>query len=158
MAKNLFKAKCRAGTHTFVQFPHRLLSHPRFNALSAIAKEALLFLASQYKGHNNGDLTIAFKVAKAAGIQSNGSLRRGTLELIEVGFAIQTRQGGRNRCSLFALAWFPIDDCDGKLDVPATRVAPIDWGKIGTLSELNRVQCELNRVQSEEISATESVH
>lgn len=158
MARNITRAKGRAKTHTFVQFPHRLIGSPRFNALSAIAKESLLFLASQYNGHNNGDLTIAFKVAKAAGLRSNSSLRRGTLESVEAGFALQTRQGGRNRCSLFALTWFPIDDCNGKLDVSATRVAPIDWAKLGNLSELNRVQCGLNRVQSEENPATEIVH
>ena len=28
---------------------------------------------------------------------------------------------------LFALAWFPIDECGRKLDIPASNVAPNDW-------------------------------
>jgi hypothetical protein len=146
------------GAASFVRFEHRLLDHPAFHALSPIAVKALLFIACQYRGSNNGDLTIAWKIAKAKGLRSNNSLRRGTLELVEAGFLIQTRQGGRNHCTLFALAWFPIDECDGKLDVPATRTAPIDWRQLGSLSEPNGVQCEPNGVQSAKISNANGLH
>jgi hypothetical protein len=154
------KAKGRAGSHTFVQFPHRLLTHWRFHALSSKALKALMFLACQYRGHNNGDLTIAWKVAKASGLTSNSTLRAGTFECIEAGFALQSRQGGRNRCSLYALTWFPIDECGGKLDIASTRVAPINWTELdrGNLSELNTVQCALNTVQSSPFSIAENVH
>jgi hypothetical protein len=146
------------GGASFVRFEHRLLDHPAFHALSPIAAKALLFMAGQYKGSNNGDLTIAWKIAKAKGLRSNDTLRRGTLELIEAGFIIQTRQGGRNRCSLFALAWFPIDECGGKLDISATRTAPIDWHKLGTLSEPDTVQLAARAVQSAQISPSNGVH
>jgi hypothetical protein len=160
MAHTIRKSKGRSSTRRFVQFPNQLLESRRFLTLSGHAVKTLMYLASQYNGHNNGDLGIAWKIASVKGISSNDSLRRGALELIEAGFVIQSRQGGRNRCSLFALAWFSIDHCDGKLDITATNVAPIDWKEInrGNLSEPNTVQCEPNTVQSAPISTGESVH
>ena len=151
MALNIYKAKGRRDSGSFVKFPHRLLEHPAFMALGAHACKALLFLASQYKGSNNGDLTIAWKVAKAKGLTANGALRLATKELIDSGFVIQTRQGGRNRCSLFALTWLPINNCGGKLDVPATSVASNDWlFNCGKNREPPRVESsELPAVQSE---------
>ena len=116
---------------TYVQFQHRMLKDRRFLALSARACKALLFLAGQYNGRNNGDLSIAPKVAKTAGLKAGGNMHCAVTELIRAGFVIQTRQGGRNRCSLYALAWFAIDECDGKLDIPSTQVAPNDWLRIG---------------------------
>jgi hypothetical protein len=113
--------------HSFVRIEHRMLLHPAFGKLSSNACKALLFLASQYRGENNGDLTIAWRIAKDKGFRSNGSLRVSTLELVTAGFVIRTRQGGRNQCSLFALSWFPINHCDGKLDVPATSIASNEW-------------------------------
>jgi hypothetical protein len=147
MARKLRRYKGRAESYSFVQFQHRMLRDPRFLDLSARACKALLYLASQYNGRNNGDLTIAWKVAKARGLKGNGNLRVATHELLEAGFVILTRQGGRNRCSLFALAWFPIDECGGKLDVDPTRVAPNDWLRIGKSSEPSAVQLEAPRVQ-----------
>jgi hypothetical protein len=74
-------------------------------------------------------------------------------------FVIQTRQGGRNRCSLFGLAWFAIDYCDGKLDVSPTHCAPIDWKSLNNnLSEPPAVQCAPPAVQSGEKIAAESIH
>jgi hypothetical protein len=153
------KGGSKRSTATFVRFEHRMLEHPRFMALSARACKALLFLASQYNGSNNGDLTIAWKVAKAKGLTANGNLRVAVLELIEAGFVVQTRQGGRNRCSLFALSWFPINECNGKLDVPATVAAPNDWlFTRGNLSEPPAVQCAPPGVQSAKNSSTEIPH
>jgi hypothetical protein len=152
------RSKGRAGNLSFVQFPHRLMRHPKFNALSAHAVKALMYLASQFTGTNNGDLGIAWKVAKPKGFTSNAMLRRGTMELIEAGFVIQSRQGGRNRCSLFALSWFPIDECNGKLDISATRVAPNTYMGHGTLSEPPAVQLAPPAVQSGEISKEKSLH
>src|SRR3569833_2359015 len=105
MARNWSKARGRRDSHTFVQFQHRILRDRRLLSLSGRACHALLYLASQYNGRNNGDLSIAWSVARARGVRSNGGLRRGVMELFEAGFVIQTRLGGRNRCDLFALAW-----------------------------------------------------
>lgn len=153
------KAKQKSKSRSFVMFPHQLLGSRRFHALSAHAVKALMFLASQFKGQNNGDLTIAWKVAKPKGIKSNAMLRSGVMELIDAGFVVQTRQGGRNRCSLFALAWFAIDDCDGKLDISATHAPPINWRALdGSLSEPPAVQLAPPAVQSGSISTETSVH
>lgn len=122
-----WKATGKGKDASFVMFQTRILQDPTFLALSPRASKALLYLASQFNGYNNGDLSIAWKIAKDKGWTSNASLRLGTRELIEAGFVVETRIGGRNRCSLFALAWFPIDECGGKLDLPPTKVAPNDW-------------------------------
>lgn len=140
MARNLRKAKGRSQSHSFVMFPHHLLCHQKFYALSGNACKALLYLSSQFKGHNNGDLQIAWKIAKKKGWTSNGSLRGGVKELIEAGFVVTSRQGGRNCCSLYALTWFAIDDCGGKLDIPASNKAPNDWLLDDRMSEPAVVQ------------------
>jgi hypothetical protein len=155
------RAKGRAGNHSFIQFPHRLICSARFNALSGRAVKVLMFLAAQYRGHNNGDLCAARKVAAAAGIKGSGNLQLGIEELIEAGIVILSRQGGRNRCSLYALAWFPIDECDGKLDIPFTRVAPIDYRELdgnGTLSGPPVGQCGPPMGQSAQIQKVADVH
>jgi len=140
----------------------------KFNALSGRAVKVLMFLAGQYHGHNNGDLCAARKVAAAAGIKGSGNLQLGIEELIEAGIIILSRQGGRNRCSLYALAWFPIDECAGKLDITFTRVAPINYngrdhagppgGHHSSLSGPPEGQCGPPEGQSAEIPKVASVH
>jgi hypothetical protein len=107
-----------------------MLNDPRFHALSGRACKALLYLAGQYKGDNNGDLQAAQKLTTKAGWKSRSSLSSALRELERTGFIVKTRQGGRNRCNLYALSWFSIDECKGKLDISATRVAPNDWRKV----------------------------
>ena len=147
MGRNMRKSKGRAESHSFVMYQSRVLNDPKFLALSPRAHKTVNYLAGQYRGNNNGDLCIAWKIARKKGWTSNGSLRAGVRELVEAGFVVQTRQGGRNSASLYALAWFCIDECGGKLDVPATRIAPNTWLKIGNSSEPIAVQCEPALVQ-----------
>src|SRR3569833_4094263 len=127
MARNWAMARGRRDSHTYVQFQHRMLRDRRLLSLSGRACHALLYLASQYKGYNNGDLSIAWSIARTIGDRSNGNQRAGVIELLDAGFVIQTRLGGRNRCALFALTWFGIGECGGKLDIPASPVPPNDW-------------------------------
>jgi hypothetical protein len=158
MARSRLKSTGRQEGYSFVKFQHRMLRHPSFGSLSGRACKTLLFLASQYNGSNNGDLTIAWTIARARGIKSNGNLRIAVQQLIDAGFVVQTRQGGRNKCSLFALAWFPIDECGGKLDVPPTRLPPYDWLAKTAKSELPRVQIEHPAVHSVRNHATSGTH
>jgi hypothetical protein len=72
------------------------------------------------------------------------------MELLEAGFVIQTRLGGRNKCALFALTWFGIDECGGKLDIPATPVPPNDWLRKNANGEPPAVQPAPPTVQSGE--------
>jgi hypothetical protein len=64
---------------------------------------------------------------KLYGWHSQGSVHKALTELLALGFIEQTRQGGKNQCSLYAVTWLAIDDCKGKLDVNPTRVASNLW-------------------------------
>jgi hypothetical protein len=61
------------------------------------------------------------------GWHSKETLQNALEELRHYGFLTLTRQGGRNLCSLFAVTWWAIDDCGGKLDVGETRVPSNEW-------------------------------
>lgn len=111
-ADRLWRAKGRQGekNDSFVQMLHILLRDECFMNLSGNAHKTLNYMASQYKGKNNGDLDICEKNARRRGLQmSAASLRRGAKELEEAGVIQKTRQGGRNRNSLYALSWKEIN-------------------------------------------------
>jgi hypothetical protein len=61
------------------------------------------------------------------GWKSRDTLGRALAELLHFGMIEKTRQGGLNRCGLYALTWQPINDCRGKLDVSATVLASGLW-------------------------------
>lgn len=84
-------------------------------------------LTTQLNGTNNGDLCAAPKIMKLYGWSSQGSINKALTELLALGFIEQTRQGGRNKCSLYAVTWLAIDDCKGRLDVNPTKVASNLW-------------------------------
>ncbi len=94
---------------TFVRMLHIVLCDETFKSLTPIAHKTLNYLASQCNGYNNGDLDICEKNAKKRDLRmSAASLRRGAKELLDAGFIELTRQGGRNRNSLYALSWYDI--------------------------------------------------
>jgi hypothetical protein len=114
---------------SYVALPHSLLRHPNFISLSPRATKLFLDLASNYVGNNNGDLSCAWKQMKARGWKSHDQVFKAQTELLEKGFLMKTRQGGRNKCNLYALTLWSIDECKGKLDVSATNVPSHDWKK-----------------------------
>ena len=136
--------KGRRTGKSVVQMPHDLLDHTVFTSLSARAIKLLLDICAQYKGHNNGDLSATMSLMRARGWSSNDQLFKARDELVAKSLIQVTRQGGLNRCTLFALTWFPINECGGKLDVAETKVARNEWRKWtapecgATLSSLNR--------------------
>ena len=81
----------------------------------------LLFdLAAQYRGDNNGDLCAAWKLMHPRGWKSEETLCKAKRDLLEACLIVETRKGARpNKCSLFALTWYALDDCGGKLDISA---------------------------------------
>lgn len=100
-----------------------------FDVLSRSALRALGFLMSQYRGANNGDLSIAPKLCKAYGI-GRTTARKGLCELAYYGLIVETRQGSINRCGLYALAWLGLDEeVAYKFDdhVKATAKPPETW-------------------------------
>ena len=75
-----------------------------------------------------GDLSAAYSVLKARGWRSPGTLNGALKRLVRAGWLTYTRHGGRNRCALYALTWWPIDYCEGKhLEVRAETVARHSW-------------------------------
>jgi hypothetical protein len=135
-----------------------MLRDTKFQALPARAHKAYNYLASQYTGNNNGDLQMAWSIAKGKGWTSNSSLAAALRELIEAGFVMRTRQGWKNRCSLYALTCFPIHNCKGKHDEKPTNTAPALWLKPGNLCGPPAVQREPPAVQSLQISTTNATH
>jgi hypothetical protein len=65
----------------------------------------------------NGDVNLTPKTMMARGWPGRESLKAAVMELIECGLLVQTRQGSRLDCSLFACTLYPLD-CDlAKIDV-----------------------------------------
>lgn len=122
----------------FAMLRQDILNSPAYTRLSHPARSLLVELIRQHrpgsKGRpgNNGDLTAAWSLMQARGFVSKGTLHRSLAELLESGLIERTRQGGRNRCSLYALTWFAIDDCRdkngcSKLDVKPTSAPSNAW-------------------------------
>lgn len=116
--------KGRRTSGSFLALPHNVLNHPDFISLSPRAIKLLIDLAAQFKGKNNGDLCATFSMMKKRGWNSNDQLKKATDELIQKSLLQLSRQGGRHCSNLYALTWKSIDECDGKLDIEPTRLAP----------------------------------
>lgn len=118
----------RRTSPTFIQIPHFIMESPQWAALDPLALKLLFELARQYRGSNNGDLAATLSMLKARGWRSADTLTRRLEMLKNAGWIVQTRQGGRHiGCSLFAVTWWPIDECGGKHSEPPTRKASHDW-------------------------------
>lgn len=115
------KIKGRKGTATFLHIPHDVLNSDTYASLKPSAVKLLVDIASQFNGYNNGDLSATLSVLRVKGWTSSGGLNKQLKALLDAGLIEQTRQGGRNRCSLYAVTWRSIDECKGKLDVKPTK-------------------------------------
>ena len=111
----------------FAMLEHRIMEHDNYIALSFPARCLLDEFIYQYRGKNNGDLCCAFAVLKPRGWRSETTIKAAAKELLNRGFIVKTRQGGRNRPNLYGLTFHAIDECGGKLDIAATRGASHDW-------------------------------
>jgi hypothetical protein len=110
-AKNRHKGN-RIG-EAFVALPMSVANSPLFTALSPHAVKLLIDVAAQYRGDNNGDLSLAWKLMKPRGWRSEATLHKAKREILDAGFLYETRKGQRpNLCSLFALTWHHLDPCD----------------------------------------------
>ena len=81
----------------------------------------------QYNGSNNGDLCAPMSKMRNRRWNSSDQMFKAKNELVEKGLIRVSRQGGLNKCNLYAMTWFSIDECDGKLDIASTITAPNDW-------------------------------
>jgi hypothetical protein len=123
LTKNVkFKGRRTAGS--FLALPHYILNHPDCANLTPRATKLLLDIATQYNGINNGDLCVAFSVMKKRGWKSKSLLQCAIKELLKSDLIRLTRQGGRKIPNLYAITWQSIDECNGKLDISSTKLAP----------------------------------
>ena len=107
--------------------PHVVTNHPDYISLAPRAIKALIDVGRQYNGYNNGNLALTWKMAQGRGWTSHDQFNKAMNELIDKDIIFKTRQGGRNRCNLFALSWHPIDDCKGIIDCLPTITPPRKW-------------------------------
>ena len=127
MAKSYSKVKGRAGNGAFLALPHALLNTGKALNLSGWSHKLINDLGVQYNGFNNGDLCATWSMMKKRGWRSPSTLHASVKELLLAGFIVVTRQGGRNRPTLYALTWQPVDECKGKLDAGMKKIEAGKW-------------------------------
>lgn len=124
----LGESKDARGGGQFLPLPLAVLRSPEFAKLSPWACKLLLDLLCQYRHPlNNGDLCLAWTTMKPRGWSSKQTLYKARQELLTGRWITVTRQGGRKIPSLYALSFYRIDDCAGKLDVKPTERPSNDW-------------------------------
>lgn len=122
------RLKGRASGPPFIQIYHRIADSEEFGQLSGNATKLLLELARQYRPGRNGDLSAPWSLLKKRGWKSSGTVADAKAELLASGWIIETRKGGKNLCSLFALSYYPIDESSKHPEAP-TRTALDLWKK-----------------------------
>ena len=131
---NYTRSKGSRSEHRQIRFknvagiPRHVMASADYRHLSGNAVKLLVALAYQFRGKNNGDLTATYSVMhERFGFRSKATLTRALKELLAKNIITKTREGmflnPGGRCTLYALTWSPIDECDGKLDVPPTLLA-----------------------------------
>lgn len=113
--------------YSFVPLPREVFKGQEFASLNTSAVKLLIDLLVQFNGRNNGDFTLAWKIMSKKGWRSKATLERAKKELLKKGFVEETRKGGRNCCSLFAVTWLEIDCDRSKLDARKSYKASHAW-------------------------------
>ena len=127
MSRNGVNAKGRRTEGRYFGLPHALMRHENYTRLSAHAVRLLNDLGLQYNGYNNGDLQATWSFMSKRGWKSKATLHRAIKELRDRWWILVARQGGRHKATLYALSFLAIDECDGKLEIAATRSPPSTW-------------------------------
>lgn len=122
--------------------PLAVLASAKFCNLTYAAKTILCYIALQYNGYNNGDLSACLTLLRQYGFRSQDTITNSIKSLIAAELIERTRVGGKNfktGCNLpalYAITWQPINECNGKIDVLPTRKPSIDF--ISELKAINR--------------------
>ncbi|MFT7223857.1 MAG: hypothetical protein ACI82Z_001400 [Cellvibrionaceae bacterium] len=120
--------KRRKNQGRFAGIPIVVMNHSDYIHLHAYAVKLLMELARQYNGSNNGDLSLARSLMAARGFTCPQTITKYRDKLLEAKMILLTRQGRfmnpGKACTLYALTWHSIDECDGKLDVKSTTIPP----------------------------------
>lgn len=119
MARKSFKGgKEKRDGGAFVSVPLSVLNSRAYLDASPYSRMLLFDLLAQYRGDNNGDLCAAWKFMKPRGWRSEATLNGAKRQLLELELIVETRKGARpNKASLYALTWYALDHCSGKLDM-----------------------------------------
>ena len=119
----------RKSYKTGAWLPNEVLQSQAYKDLTSGAKNVLVAIAAQYRSDNNGDLSVAVTILSLYGITSPDTISRAVMQLRKHRLIRLTRQGMkfRNRPSLYAITWKPIDKCGGKIGRLAGNVAKNDW-------------------------------
>jgi hypothetical protein len=104
----------------FNSIPKDVIRCGNYYLLTGNACKLLSQVWEQYNGFNNGDLSATYSVMQQKGWVSSATLFKARDCLLHYGFITKSRMGGRNQCTLYALTWERIDECDGKIEVSAT--------------------------------------
>lgn len=121
------KQKLRKINGRFLSVPISVLDSRSYRELSFSASRLLMIIHWQYNGRNNGDLSAPLSRTKLWGIKSSATLTKALKELERAELIVRTRDPTRDRtsphgqCSLFALTWCSMDDCNGKHDYRPTK-------------------------------------
>ena len=130
MSRNSKRKKTtgRAEQGSFAALPKAVIKKMQ-EKLTAAGYKLLIDLFEQYNGNNNGDLTPAWGIMNKKGWKSKETLNKARKQLINQGFIELTRQGTLrpHSCSLYAVTWINIDECNGKLDVKPTKTGSGLW-------------------------------
>jgi hypothetical protein len=135
----------------FAPIPCSVLTHPNRFALTFKANKLLLDLVEKLRFKpggpvNNGDLNVVWREMKTCGWRSKETLWEAVRELEYYGFVKQTRQGGMNRCSLYAVTWWAINNCGGKLEVCESQIASNEWKDVKPKYKRTKPQRMKNRI------------
>jgi hypothetical protein len=118
----------------FVMIPEEVLQSESYYAVPDYAVRVLIALAAQFRGWNNGNLSLTFSTAREFGISTEWKLRAGLVLLETVGLIERMRVGhimnGKGVCNLFALGFRQVDPSD-KYDRPLKVAVParMEWCK-----------------------------
>lgn len=123
----------------FAALPTALLRSPAVATLSAHASKLLWNLLAQYSGFNNGDLSIVWSLMVKHGWRSKSTLYKACKELIDRGLIEKSRQGGSHMPTLYALTFFNIDECKGKLDIMPTAKPRGTWRGYGASGDSGNI-------------------
>lgn len=130
--KNKWKSNADKREHgSFSTWPHVCATHENFYCLSSTAKALLFELLGQYRGKNNGDMDCAWENMRHKGWNSRSTIERARNELLERGWIVLTRRGGRNQCHLYGLTFLALDECNGKLDARSFDGKSLGYWKLG---------------------------
>lgn len=125
----------------FAGIPRVVMETSDFRQLSYKSQALLMQLAYQYRGSNNGDLTVAFSVLKKRGWKREATISNAVKELLDAKLILKTRDGRFTnpgaRCALYALTWNAVDECIGKeLEKSPTRTPPRKFSCEGIINRM----------------------